>query len=260
MKKRIISTVIGCFFALMLCTSTAYAKNVDETNEDHSQMESAQEIKANKLSALEFANGNSSNSYFVDARTDFGEDDWYRVYLTKGEQYLSLNGGHLNYYICDESGAEILSGEYDKTKYWYTGHRFDITRDGYYYVRITGRGRDSYILSIGNPTYLNGQVKIPYVQRNISLSSGTRDLKFRGSVMNEIPEGAVTESIKIQGTGVGSQTFKSARALNETRGVSVDLRIYMWSADKLVSMNLPANSDWTITVKAGNGKPFHQSC
>lgn len=255
MKKRIISMVVGCFF-LILCTSTAYAKNVNETNEDHSQMESAQEIKANKLTALEFANGNSSNSYFVDALTNYGEDDWYRVYLTSGEQYLSLNGGHLNYYICDENGNEILSGEYDKTKYWYTGHRVDITREGYYYVRITGRGRSSYILSIGNPTYLNGQVKIPCVQRNISLSSGTRDLRFRGSIMNEIPDGAVAERIVFQGSGVASQTVKSARALNENRGISVDLRIYMWSADKLVSMNLPVKSDWTVTVKAGNGKTF----
>lgn len=94
-------------FCLLAGGTTIYAQKVSET-ESNDTKETAQLIQANKETAAGIVNGNYPDQYVVKGYTSTTDDDWYKVYLTSGTQYVTCNDNGFSFEVYDPAGNRII--------------------------------------------------------------------------------------------------------------------------------------------------------
>jgi hypothetical protein len=74
-------------------------------------METAQLIQANYETPTQVVSGNRINQYVVKGNTSKTDEDWYKVYLNAGVQYITCNDNPFEYEIYSSDLNLVSSGE-----------------------------------------------------------------------------------------------------------------------------------------------------
>ena len=210
-------------FCLLAGGTTIYAQKVNET-ESNDTKETAQLIQANKETAAGIVNGNYPDQYVVKGYTSTTDDDWYKVYLTSGTQYVTCN---------------------EKTGFGVKAYPFSAESEGYYYVKVTGAvpSSESYLLLVGGPTYMVAKCEVK-LQPVTMANNDAEVVKFDISNESRLPEDAIVCEISMN--GLRNNSVDGITVTNEATNRTVDLRRYSWNQSKLESMNLSLKSNWFV--------------
>jgi len=244
--------VICC--AIWISGTTVYAQNVSD-EEPNNNKETAQLIQANSETPEQALTGNRPNQYLVEGFTDSNDEDWFKVYLTRGTQYVICNGKGFDFEIYDSGSEPFYRDSYSKVGLGSSAFPFFASEDGYYYVKVRGNlsTPQSYILGVGGPTYT---VESCEVNLGSVSMSGSRDTTVSIDLRNysEIPEGALVYAISF--SKVGSTSVDSISVRNLTTSNTINLANYTWSKNGLVSLEMPLNSRWQVTFGYSKNTSF----
>ncbi len=250
--KALITVVMVCCI-VWINGITAKAQSVSET-EPNDSMETAQLIQANYETAAQVVNGNRPNQYVVKGNTSKTDEDWYKVYLNAGVQYITCNDNPFDYEIYNSDNNLVSSGTYTKSRLFPIGYSFNATSDGYYYVKVKGltSASSSYILLVGGPTYSVGSCSVSLGSINMSGKNVTVpvDLRYK----NVIPEGSVVYAISM--SGVKSNSVNGITVKNLTSNNTIVLSNYSWNKTGLASMNMPLKGNWQIIFDYNKNTTF----
>jgi hypothetical protein len=250
--KALITVVMVCCI-VWINGITAKAQSVSET-EPNDSMETAQLIQANYETAAQVVNGNRPNQYVVKGNTSKTDEDWYKVYLNAGVQYITCNDNPFDYEIYNSDNNLVSSGTYTKSRLFPIGYSFNATSDGYYYVKIKGltSASSSYILLVGGPTYSVGSCSVSLGSINMSGKNVTVpvDLRYK----NAIPEGSVVYAISM--SGVKSNSVNGITVKNLTSNNTIVLSNYSWNKTGLALMNMPLKGNWQIIFDYNKNTTF----
>jgi hypothetical protein len=250
---KALSTVIMVCCMVWINGITANAQSVNET-EPNNSMETAQPIQANYETAAQTVSGNRPNQYVVKGDTSKTDEDWYKVYLNAGVQYITCNDNPFDYEIYNSDSNLVSSGSYTKSHLFATGYPFNASSNGYYYVKIKGitSASSSYILLVGGPTYSVTSCSVSLGSINMSGKDVTVpvDLRFKDA----LPEGSVVYTILMN--GVKSTSVKGIILKNLTSNNTVALNNFSWDKTGLVSMNMPLKSSWQIIFNYNKNTTF----
>lgn len=246
LKKRILAVVLSCVTLMNIISLPVQAATTVYEKEPNNTRETAMTITANRETPAQAVSGSKPNQYVVDGSTSSGDEDWFKVYLDAGTQYVTLNGdSYFNFEVYSESSSiPIISDEYIKTGFGSRAYDFRVATAGYYYVRIytnMSSIRD-YSLLVGDPVYTVASctVELGSVTMQGSDSSSSADL--RGET--EIPEGAIVYSMTVN--NVRSTAVDGIAVRNRTTSNTINLDRYTWSKRGLVSLSMPIRSNWQI--------------
>jgi hypothetical protein len=253
MKKQVGKLFMVCL-TMLIVSGIFYVKASAETvleKESNDTRETAMYIQANAETAQSAANGTYAGQYVVKGDTSSKDTDWYRVYLNEGLQYITCNGKDFRYEIEDEAGNNIYSGMYSKrVVFGPTAYEVTIPSTGYYYVKIVGIYSTSkeYSLAVGGVTYFAGNCQIPCREGTVAMRTKgeTRTVHFDGRLLETLPDDAIATSVQL--SGVKTADIKYANLRNETNRLGVTLRMYSWYAGSLAVMNMPVESEWTLSM------------
>lgn len=250
--KAFITVVMVCCI-VWINGITAKAQTVYET-EPNDSMETAQLIQANYETAAQVVNGSRPNQYVVKGSTSKTDEDWYKVHLNAGVQYITCNDNPFDYEIYNSDNNLVSSGTYTKSRLFPIGYSFNAASDGYYYVKIKGltSASSSYILMVGGPTYSVGSCSVSLGSINMSGKNVTvpADLRYK----NTIPEGSVVYTISM--SGVSSTSVSGITVKNLTSNNTVALSNFSWNKTGLVSMNMPLKGNWQIIFNYNKNTTF----
>jgi hypothetical protein len=250
--KALITVVMVC---CIVWTNgiTAKAQSVSEI-EPNDSMDTAQLIQANYETAAQVVNGSRPNQYVVKGNTSNNEEDWYKVYLNAGVQYITCNDQPFDYEIYNSNNSLVSSGSYTKSRLFPVGYSFRAATDGYYYVKIKGlkSATSSYIVLVGGPTYSVGTCSVSLGSVNMSGKNVTVpvDLRFKST----IPEGSIVYEISM--SGVKSNSVNGITVKNSTSNNTVVLSNYSWYKSGLASMNMPLKGSWQINFTYNKNTTF----
>ena len=233
-------------FCLLAGGTTIYAQKVNET-ESNDTKETAQLIQANKETAAGIVNGNYPDQYVVKGYTSTTDDDWYKVYLTSGTQYVTCNDNGFSFEVYDPAGNRITRQSYEKTGFGVKAYPFSAESEGYYYVKVTGAvpSSESYLLLVGGPTYMVAKCEVKL--QPVTMANNTdKVIDFDITKENQLPENAIVYSISMN--GIGSNSVDGISLTNTITNKTVDLRRYSWNQSKLESMNLILKSSWIVEL------------
>ena len=233
-------------FCLLAGGTTIYAQKVSET-ESNDTKETAQLIQANKETAAGIVNGNYPDQYVVKGYTSTTDDDWYKVYLTSGTQYVTCNDNGFSFEVYDPAGNRITRQSYEKTGFGVKAYPFSAESEGYYYVKVTGAvpSSESYLLLVGGPTYMVAKCEVKL--QPVTMANNTdKVIDFDITKENQLPENAIVYSISMN--GIGSNSVDGISLTNTITNKTVDLRRYSWNQSKLESMNLILKSSWIVEL------------
>ncbi|WP_077612482.1 hypothetical protein [Clostridium sp. Marseille-P2415] len=240
---KVLTTVAMVCCIVSLSGITAKAQSVNET-EPNNSMETAQLIQANNETAAQAVSGNRPNQYVVKGYTSKTDEDWFKVYLNAGVQYVTCNDNSFDYEVYNSDSNLVSSGSYSKSRLFPTAYPFKASSSGYYYVKIKGitSTSSSYIMLVGGPTYLVANCSVSLGSINMSGSDVTVpiDLRFKDA----IPEGSVVYTITMN--GVRSTSVNGITLKNLTSNSTVALNNFSWNKTGLVSMNMPVKGSWQI--------------
>lgn len=154
MNLGIVTLFMALLISIFVFPKTAEAKSIyaDETEPNDTRSQ-AQEIQENKSTPDGFYETELGGTYQMNGRTLSSDEDWFKVYLTKGLKYFTCGESSFEYYIEDEAGNRI-----DEKTYEAGGARifpFEISADGIYYVRIKGITSETtkYYFYVGGPVW-----------------------------------------------------------------------------------------------------------
>ena len=244
LKGLFVLSVI-CFY-LLAGGTTIYAQKVNET-ESNDTKETAQLIQANKETAAGIVNGDYPDQYVVKGYTSTTDDDWYKVYLTSGTQYVTCNDNGFSFEVYDPAGNRITRQSYEKTGFGVKAYPFSAESEGYYYVKVTGAvpSSESYLLLVGGPTYMVAKCEVKL--QPVTMANNTdKVIDFDITKENQLPENAIVYSISMN--GIGSNSVDGISLTNTITNKTVDLRRYSWNQSKLESMNLILKSSWIVEL------------
>lgn len=248
-------------FTLAICMSVmpgivAHAETTNEVATDNDDMEHAQTIQANSETAAQAVSGSRPNQHVITGYTSSSDPDWYKVYLTAGEQYMTCNDHSFHFEIYAPNNEVPCSETYYKLGYGPSAYSFTAPVSGYYYICIQGltSSEVSYLFLIGGPTY-----SVAYCQvnlRSVTLTSThTEGSDCDLSLSDNLPDGAVVYSILM--SGIRSNDVRSIAVKNEDSNTNVNLPTYTWNRSGLVSMNMPLKAGWTISYGYNKNVTFN---
>ncbi len=231
---------------VMLSGVTAHAEIVTDV-EPNDTIETAQLIQANYETAENAVNTTWPNQYSVHGTTSSVDEDWFKVFLTAGTQYITCNDQSFNFEVYDSNQSLILSRSYVKSGLGVKAFPFTAPSSGYYYVKVQGilSSPSNYILLAGGPTYTVQYCSV--AMKSITLSGSDATVSFNLSQQSNLPDGAVVYTISM--SNVATTAVKGISVKNVTAGRTVDLLMYTWQKEGLVSMNLPVKANWQVTFK-----------
>ncbi len=243
---KVLVTCLMSVFVIGAASITVHAESVRET-EPNDTMETAETLIANHETAAQAANGQHPNQHVVKGSTSKTDDDWFKVYLSAGTQYVTCNDDSFEFEVYDPNGNLILEQLYIKTGFGVTAYPFTALTEGYYYVKITGITSSSsdYILLVGGPTYSVASCKVELdtvTMENSRDGSSNFDLRFEDA----LPENAVVYTI-LMGGGIRTTAVESVSVRNLSSNNTVNLTTYSWDKSGLAYLNLPLKSRWSIT-------------
>ncbi len=250
---KILISVFMVFCMMWLNGFISKAQSVNET-EPNNSMETAQLIQANYETPTQVVSGNRTNQYVVKGNTSKTDEDWYKVYLNAGVQYITCNDNPFEYEIYSSDLNLVSSGSYTKTRLFPIGYPFNASSNGYYYVKIKGitSTSSSYIMLIGGPTYSVASCSVSLGSINMSGRDVTVpvDLRFK----DVLPEGSVVYTISMN--GVKTTSVDGIILKNLSSSQKVTLNSYSWNKTGLVSMNIPLKSSWQIIFNYNKNTTF----
>ncbi|MDE7444413.1 MAG: hypothetical protein K2N15_01685 [Lachnospiraceae bacterium] len=249
MLKKFFNVKVALTLTIMCCTMwvsgmTVHAQNVNET-ESNNTVETAQLIQANSETPAQALTGNRPNQYFVEGHISASDEDWFKVYLTSGTQYVICNGNGFDFEVYNSDLQLVYEDSYLKSgNLGSSAFPFWASSNGFYYVRITGSSSQSYLLGVGGPTYSVEACKVNL--RNVDMS-GNRASTVAIDLRNrpEIPEGALVYAIRF--SGIGATSVDSISVRNLTTANTINLQNFTWSKDGLLSLEMPLESNWQAT-------------
>ena len=246
-KKRVAELLAGLgtvFFMALSLNMTSYAfvrpNSIGEV-EPNNTREEAQFTTQNNEVAEKIADSNWSGSYYVYGTADATDDDWYKVVLTAGKQYLTVAhvyGDNATYVeLYDSENNPIIPKKYGTR---YNVIQFD-SNGGTYYIHITGalETESRYTLYVGTPVHASESVNITF---DGSKTSGTVERSF--SLENEsiLPKDAVVGRISFDGM---AGWFSSVRITNS--GYSGSLSCSGSSdLNNIGSLGIKLKSEWKM--------------
>ena len=258
-RKNLTKIITMCFmaaFILGMANITAHAETVRET-EPNDTMETAELILANYETPAQAVTGNRPGQYVVKGDTSQTDEDWFKVQLSAGTQYITCNGADFNFEIYDPNKTLLVYGSFIKGS-GVSASPFNAPMAGTYYLKITGNRITSteYIISIGGPTYYYAGCE---VRLNTVTMANSRDGSSAFDLRAEdvLPDGAVVDSIVVD-IG-GSRNAKSVTARNLTSNNTISLMNYTWSKTGLVNLNMPLKGNWTVTYGYNKNVSFNPS-
>lgn len=238
----ILSVFIFCF--VWNSSATVHAQSVKEA-EPNDTVETAQLIYANRESVEEAANGSRPNEYVVNGYTSLEDTDWFKIYLTAGEQYVTCNGNAFDFEVYDPNSNRIMNKSYFKSGYGMKAYPFIASSSDYYYIKVTGAelSSQSYILSVGEPSLL---VKTCQVQLNSVTMANKKnvELTFDLSENPILPDNAVI--YKISFSGVRTTSVNAITVNNIGSSNSVKLNRFTWDKGNLAALKMHLKSIWEI--------------
>lgn len=253
LKMMLMAFAVCCLVGMT--TQEVFAKSVSEKGV-HDTQETAMEIEANKANAVNAANGKTSTLYHVSGRVYSDEPDWYKVYLAKGTQYVSLNGDSVDVELYTADQKMVLRKSYTKTGFWFSAYPFVVETEGYYYVKITSVGSAaSYYLSVGDPNYTAAECTVEL--NAVTMSSKQKNVYCDLRNINVLPDGAVVYSILMN--DVENLAVSAIDVTNMSTGIKNNLGMYSWMKNRLESQNMFLKSRWKITFTRNNSVTFTPS-
>lgn len=255
--KNLFTLVFMCTCLLMSGT-TAYAQSVSEAD-DNDTKETAQLIQSNSETAAEAVSGSRPNQYVVNGYTSTDDDDWYKVYLTSGIQYVTCNADSSFYFEVWDSEENIITSEtYVKSGFGVTAYPFNVEKTGYYYIKVTGTtsSQKNYNLLVGGPTYTVADCEVKFT--TITMKNKEDEVvTFNLSSDDRLPENAVIYTISMN--GVKTTSVSSVAVTNMDTGKIINLATYTWSKSGLVSSNYNLKSNWEIKFGYNKATSFTPS-
>lgn len=251
--------ILIAIFCLCVCENenVVQAKNIQEI-EPNNQLETAELIEANMSTAEDTIDGNDSkNKYCIQGTTSIKDFDCFKVYLTKGTQYITIYGGAVDITLKYPDGREN-TWNYVKNGMGSTGYKFIANETGYYYVWIKGTNSSSssYNLYVGNPIYSIAYCKVELDSINMT-SSGQNISRFDLSEEVNLPDDAMVYEIRMN--NVRSTYVKSVDVTNVSSNITVNMPFYPWYKSKLAGMQIPLKSRWIIEYEYGKRVSFTPS-
>lgn len=233
-------------------TTSVYASSTSEIEPNDSK-ETAQAMEANYEKAALVAVGKRPDQHVYNGSTSKTDEDWYKVYLKAGTQYVTCNESSYNFEIYDNNNNLITNESYVKDTFGPKAFEFSVPSTGYYYVKVFGNTSSAtkYKIMVGGPTYLAGSCSI---QLNTVTMRNNNDTRITLDLTNReiLPEDAVIYSMnmsKVNSSAVGSIILD-----NLTSGKTVALNMYSWDKLSIQSLNLQLRSRWRIEFGySGNG-------
>ncbi len=257
--KSLSKFIIASFTVIIVVAFNTLVVRADNTTETepNDTKSSAQTINANNETAAGAVNGTYTGQHIISGYTSLSDEDWFKVYLNAGQNYLSCNGNSFSYTVSDSNDNVIRTDTYIKLGYGVTAYELDITTSGYYYVCINGLSNSStsYLFLIGSPTYEFANCNIPCVEGSISMISGGGEQTghFDGTSLS-IPSDAIAYSVIMN--GVSSSAVSYIQLQNNSNMSSISLNAYSWDKSGIVSYNMPVSSMWTATFGYKTVKTF----
>lgn len=155
-KKKLAKMLTTCLMSVFIigtASMTVHAESVRET-EPNNTMETAETIMANHETAAQAVSGSRPSQHVVTGSTSNTDEDWFKVYLSAGTQYVTCNDDPFEFEVYDPNGSLVLDEIYTKIGFGSTAYPFVASTDGFYYVKIKGITSSSsdYILLVGGPT------------------------------------------------------------------------------------------------------------
>ena len=253
-KNVLTLMLICCFLWINGITVHAESQAVNE-KEPNNTKETAQLIQANAETAAGSVSGSDPGEYVVYGTGSKEDDDWYKVYLNAGEQYITCNGNPFKFEVYTDTQNLIFIGAYDGLGFGVKAYQFMAPSSGYYYVRVNGNSSTprSYILMVGGPTYTFNSCR---VQLDEVVMSNNRDGISVTDLSNieAIPDGATIYMMSV--SGVGSNAVSGISVTNMRVSNTQRLEKYTWQKQGLVSLNLPAKSSWQVTFTYSKNATF----
>ncbi|WP_312651511.1 hypothetical protein [Aminipila sp.] len=248
MRRKILMMMAA--FAIMIClvggdSITAHAGSINETEPNNTKLE-AQLIKANNQKPSDLPSEIFSEQV-IKGTTSNEDQDWFKVFLTAGINYMSCNGDPYNFSIENESGSYYLQNKYWHSKQGITPYKLTVPESGYYYVKITGMtsSTSSYLFAIGGPTYDLGKIEVSSQEGSITMRSGrTQTANFNITNNNNLPERAIVYFIRMDGLKTTSAKNVS---VSNSQGNSISLQQYVWQKNGLATLNMEARDNWRAT-------------
>lgn len=254
--KGFMMAIVFCS-AIWICGITVHAERVRET-EPNDTRETAQLIQANRETAEQAVNADRPNQYVINGYTSTSDEDWYKVYLSAGIQYVTCNDNPFNFEVYDSNYNLIASESYFSTGFGSKAYPFTAPLDGYYYVKVKGAlaVQSSYILLVGGCVY---SVASCDVSMDSITMSGDRDVKVPIDLRLEtrLPDGAIVYMISIN--GVKTTSVDGISVKNKSTNSIVRLPKFTWYQMGLVSMNMPLKSQWEINFEYYKNTTFTPS-
>lgn len=244
LKTLIMGLAICC--ALLISGMKVSAETVSDA-EPNDTKDTAQLIQANYETAAQAVSADRPSQYIVKGYTSTADEDWFKVYLTAGTQYVTCNDNAFDFKVYDSNDNLILSQSYSKTGFGVKAYKFTAPSSDYYYVKVQGitSTASSYILLVGGPTYTVQSCAVS--MKSITMSGSDTIVNFNLTQQANLPDAAVVYTMSM--SNVGSTAVKGISIKNIVKGNIIDLPTYTWSKDGLVSLNLPVKSGWQVTFK-----------
>lgn len=242
---KIIAGFCVAFAIMIIYNLPSYAfirpNNKSET-EPNNTKESAQLTQPTNEVAERFAADDWSGRYSVAGTATLLDDDWYKVNLPAGEQYLSVvhsYGNHATYVeLLDSEDNVIIPKKY--------GTRYNITKftsnGGTYYIHITGAldNESQYTLFVGTPMLTSDQV---YIRFDPIKTSGTIKKSFSLIGEDILPEQALVSHITLR--DLPALGYNGATVENSSSSSSVSFDGTPLSGS-IGSLGMTLKSNWYI--------------
>lgn len=244
-KIKVIMALAIMWTIIWMGSTTVHAQSVGEVNPNDTK-ETAQLIQASKETAQQAAAGQRTDQYVVDGYTSLNDIDWYKVFLTKGKQYVTCNSFDYNFWVYDEYNNLLMKESYSRSSHGPRAYSFEVNADGYYYIKVQGilSSSESYILSVGDPTYAIAHCQVNLGSINMSNKNDYNCL-IDLSDNDVIPEGAVVYDISLRGTRTSNASFATINNITQNTKITLGPSFHAYN---IAAKNLKADSRWEITI------------
>ncbi|MCI9658318.1 MAG: hypothetical protein HFI14_06865 [Lachnospiraceae bacterium] len=188
------------FFMAVACnlTSHAYQGSNDQSEvEPNNTQETAQTTQPTYEKPERFAVQDFSGRCGMFGKATSSDDDWFKVDLPSGVQYLSV----VHFYGDNATYVELLDSENKVIVPKKYGTRYNITefdsQGGTYYIHITGASEkeNQYCLYVGTPILSSGEVRVRFDPVN---TSGTIRKSFSLADEENLPKDAYVAKITLR--------------------------------------------------------------
>lgn len=244
-KLTLFVSALIVFCCITGFTTTEVSAESRHEAEPNNTKELAEVIQANKELPQDIISRDFSRQFIMNGETSSTDEDWFKVFLSEGQQTMTCNLDAFVFTIYDSNHSKIIEETYIRTGLNPKAFWVNIPTTGNFYVKIKGILPNStkYLFCIGNPTYLLDKITVSSVPSSISLSKNARQKTaiFDTSLNPDIHNNAIVYSVNIE--GLKSTSVSDVNI--STQGKLIYLIRYTWSRSSLESMNLKANNKWT---------------